>query len=193
MASSRPAPRLPLRGAIFAVDVAVGASARAAAPVVAVGRGVRAATSPLATAVSRAPLPGTSVVPGALLGGLAARGESVRRGAGRRVSDALDVVVPAVVGQVVPRVDITGIVEKYVDIDRIAEGMDLVSLTNEVIEKVDLPEIIRESTGSVASETLRGVRMQSISGDDAVTRIVDRFRLRHRVQVPVVPSAPGTT
>jgi hypothetical protein len=143
--------------------------------------------------VSRAPLPGTSVVPGALLGGLAARGESVRRGARRRVSDALDVVVPAVVGQVVPRVDITGIVEKYVDIDRIAEGMDLVSLTNEVIEKVDLPEIIRESTGSVASETLRGVRMQSISGDDAVTRIVDRFRLRHRVHVPAVPSAPGTT
>ena len=71
--------------------------------------------------------------------------------------------------------------------------MDLVGLTNEVIAEVDLPEIIRESTGSVASETLRGVRMQSISGDDAVTRIVDRFRLRHRVPVPAAPPAPGTT
>ena len=112
---------------------------------------------------------------------------------GQQVSGVLDVVVPAVVGQVVQRVDITEIVEKYVDIDRIAGGMDLVSLTNEVIAEVDLPEIIRESTGSVASETLRGVRMQSISGDDAVTRIVDRFRLRHRVQVPAVPPVPGTT
>ena len=187
MVSSRPSLGSPLRGALFAVDVAVGASARVAAPVVAVGRGVRDATRPLTTAVARTPVPGTFLV-----SGLAARGESVRRVAGRQVSGVLDVVVPAVVGQVVPRVDITGIVEKYVDIDRIAEGMDLVGLTNEVIDKVDLPEIIRESTGSVASETLRGVRMQSISGDDAVTRIVDRFRLRHRVHVPDVPPAPGT-
>ena len=193
MASSRFSPGAPLRGAIFAVDVAVGASARVAAPVVAVGRGVRAATRPLATAVARAPVPGTSVVPGAWVGGLAARGQSVRRVAGEQVSGVLDVVVPAVVGQVVQRVDITGIVEQYVDIDRIAGGMDLVSLTNEVIAEVDLPEIIRGSTGSVASETLRGVRMQSISGDDAVTRIVDRFRLRHRVQVPAAPPVPGTT
>jgi hypothetical protein len=57
--------------------------------------------------------------------------------------------------------------------------MDLIALANEIIDGVDLPEIIRESTGSMASETVQGVRMQSIGADQAVSRAVDRLLLRH--------------
>ena len=83
------------------------------------------------------------------------------------------------------RVDLDGIVAT-VDIDAIAaridigaviDRIDLVGLAEDVIAEVDLPEIIRESTGSMASETVRGVRMQGITADEAVGRAVDRFRL----------------
>ena len=56
--------------------------------------------------------------------------------------------------------------------------MDVVALARDVIAEIDLPEIIRDSTGAMASDTLLGVRMQSISGDDAIARAMDRLRLR---------------
>ncbi|MFL6131989.1 MAG: hypothetical protein ACJ72A_04280, partial [Nocardioidaceae bacterium] len=55
---------------------------------------------------------------------------------------------------------------------------DLVALARDVIAQLDLPEIIRESTGSMASDTVRGARMQSISGDEALSRIIDRLSMR---------------
>ena len=45
--------------------------------------------------------------------------------------------------------------------------------------EVDLAELIRQSTGSVASDTVRGVRMQGISGDEAVGRAVGRLRVMY--------------
>jgi len=97
------------------------------------------------------------------------------------------------------RVDLDGIVSTVdidavaarIDIDAVISRIDLVGLAEDVIAEVDLPEIIRESTGSMASETVRGVRMQGISADEAVGRAVDRFRLRRtRTVAPVPPEAP---
>ena len=94
------------------------------------------------------------------------------------------------------RVDLDGIVATVdldavaarIDIDAVIARIDLVALAEEVIAEVDLPEIIRESTGSMASETVRGVRMQGITADEAVGRAVDRFRLRrNRPEPPPVP------
>jgi hypothetical protein len=87
------------------------------------------------------------------------------------------------------RVDLDGLVAT-VDVAAVIDHLDLRSLAEQVIAEVDLPEIIRASTGSVTSEAVRGVRMRSISGDDAVARAADRFRLRRRPAVP--PPAPGT-
>jgi len=93
------------------------------------------------------------------------------------------------------RVDLDGIVAT-VDIDAIAariditailDRIDLAGLAEEVIAEIDLPEIIRESTGSMASETVRGVRMQGINADEAVGRAVDRFRLVRSRRRPVEP------
>jgi len=77
----------------------------------------------------------------------------------------------------VARVDIDAIVER-VDIKAVIDRIDLAGIAQEVIKEMDLPEIIRASTGSVASETVRGVRMQGVVGDEAVGRVVDRVLLR---------------
>ena len=75
------------------------------------------------------------------------------------------------------RLDVDAVARRL-DLDAVIDRIDLAGLAREVIAEVDLPEIIRESTGSVASDTVRGVRMQSISADDALGRAVDRLRFR---------------
>jgi hypothetical protein len=60
----------------------------------------------------------------------------------------------------------------------VVKRIDLAGMAEGVIAEVDLAEIIRQSTGSVASDTVRGVRMQGISGDEAVGRAVGRLRVR---------------
>ncbi len=107
----------------------------------------------------------------------------------RRVD--LDVLIQAVLD----RVDLTSVVLRRVDLDvlvqAVLEHVDLVPLAAEVIEGVDLPEIIRESTGSMASETVQGVRMQGIVADEAVGRAVDRLLLRRARRSTRAPTAPG--
>ena len=149
----------PLR---FTADLALGTVALAAIPVAAAGRRVRVLAQP---AVSL-----------------------LRDEVTRQLAEALDVVVPAAVAQVLQRLDLTGIVEEYVDIEEIVEGLDLVAITNQIMAEIDLPEIIRQSTGSVASETLRGVRMQAITADDAVSKLGERFRLRRARPVAALPA-----
>jgi hypothetical protein len=104
-----------------------------------------------------------------------------------------DELVPGVTRGVLARLDIPALVREFVDLDRLAAMLDveaviarvdLVGLTESIIDEIDLPEIIRESTGSVASETVRGVRMQGVSADDAVDRVLERFRLRRRAYLP---------
>ena len=56
---------------------------------------------------------------------------------------ALDWLVPAAVGQVMRRIDINELVEKYVDVEGLVAGMDLAAVTNQVMAQIDLPEIIR--------------------------------------------------
>jgi hypothetical protein len=74
---------------------------------------------------------------------------------------------------IVSRVDIDGIVER-VDIDGIVKRLDLAGLARYVVTEIDLPEIIRQSSTSVATETVQDVRIRSIEADQLVSRIVDR-------------------
>ncbi|HET9647080.1 MAG TPA: hypothetical protein VFP34_02475 [Microlunatus sp.] len=82
------------------------------------------------------------------------------------------------VDAVVNRVDIDAIAARL-DLQAIIERLDLPALAQQVIDEIDLPAIIRESSGSVASEAVRGVRMHSIEADEAVSKALDRV-LRHR-------------
>jgi hypothetical protein len=84
---------------------------------------------------------------------------------------------------VLDRVDLTATVLDRVDLGRVIAAalahIDLIALAEEIIDGVDLPEIIRESTGSMASGTVTGIRLQGIEADRAVGRAVDRLLLRH--------------
>ena len=112
----------------------------------------------------------------------------------------LDALVTGVnIAAVLDRLDLTELVRERVDLDALVAGVnleaivrriDLVGLAEEVIAEVDLPEIIRESTGSVASDTIRGVRMQGISGDEALSRAVHRLRLRRGRRDTAMPPEP---
>jgi hypothetical protein len=89
---------------------------------------------------------------------------------------------------VLDRVDLTAVVLQRVDLDALVNAViarvDLIGLAEEVIDGVDLPEIIRESTGSMASDAVRGARMQGIAADEAVGRAVDRLLLRRKNRHP---------
>jgi hypothetical protein len=116
----------------------------------------------------------------------------------------LDAVVGAVdvdgiarrldVEAVVDRLDLTELVLTKVDLEALVTAVlahiDLAGLAEEVIDAVDLPEIIRESTGSMASETVRGARIQGIHADEAVGRAVDRLLLRRDRRHPGGPDEP---
>lgn len=95
------------------------------------------------------------------------------------------------VDAVVSRVDVDAIAQR-VDVQSIVEHLDLAGLAKMVIEEIDLPEIIRQSTGSVASETVRGVRMQGIQADESVSKVVDRMLFRGRARDADAPGEPAT-
>jgi hypothetical protein len=78
-----------------------------------------------------------------------------------------------------------------VNVDAIVDRLDLVTLANRVIDGIDLPEIIRESTGSVTGDMVRDVRMRGIEADEAVAGLAARL-LRRRPRPPGVDTAvPG--
>ena len=80
---------------------------------------------------------------------------------------------------VIDRVDLTALVLERVDLGAVVDAalakVDLIGLAEQVIDGVDLPELIRESTGSMASDTVRGVRMRGIEADQTVSRAMDRL------------------
>jgi hypothetical protein len=90
---------------------------------------------------------------------------------------------------IVERIDIDAIVSR-VDVDAIVRRLDLVGLAEEVVNGIDLPEIIRESTGSMASDVVRDARMQSIDADVAIARLVDRVFRRRRPRRTDAPGEP---
>jgi hypothetical protein len=224
------------------LDLAVGAIASTAAATRPVRRRVAAVAAPVAQVALRPPVLASRFQPATWLTGLTRSGEERRTELFRALSALLDELVPLVAEALLRRMDLTGVVQRFVDLDEVVAGVDLdgvasrldidavarrldldsvvarldltgivrdqvdldalvasvdlnaaaarldldavieridlVGLAEDVIAEVDLPEIIRESTGSMASETVRGVRMQSISGDQALGRAVDRLRLR---------------
>jgi hypothetical protein len=116
---------------------------------------------------------------------LATRGRQVRSILTEQLNHELDVLAPVVVDAAVSRVDLTTLVRDHVDLDELAttldlnrlarEQLDLIGLADYVIDGVDLPAIMRESSASFTTEAVRGVRMQGIEADQAVARVVDRL------------------
>ena len=70
-------------------------------------------------------------------------------------------------------------------------GSTCLQLTEQVIDEVDLGEIIRESSSTMASETVDALRVQGMHVDGLVSRIVDRILLREgQRQTGPLPDGP---
>lgn len=96
--------------------------------------------------------------------------------------DLDDVVARVDVGSIIERVDLDAIVDRLdvdevaarIDVERIIDRLDLVAIARGVIDELDLPEIIRGSTETMAAETRDGVRVQGMRADRFVSHLVDR-------------------
>jgi len=151
------------------MDIALGILVQARNRAVFLGHPLLLFMRPTARLVLRPPLVPRRLQAGTWLRTAADRGSAYRGETWHELDVVLDRLLPALLTEMMRHVNVT---------DLLQENVDVVSLAEEVIAKIDLPEIIRDSTGAVASDTLLGVRMHSISGDDAIARAVDRLRLR---------------
>jgi hypothetical protein len=103
------------------------------------------------------------------------------------IADRLDL------NQLVSRVDVDAIATRIdpdpvvarVDLEAAIARIDLVGIAREVIDAIDLPNIVRDSTGTMASDVVRTVRVEGMQADDAVAGLVDRLLRRSRA-----PAAP---
>jgi hypothetical protein len=150
------------------------------------------------TVARRAPFVPTRWQPATILTGVARRGARQRLLARRGVERLLDQWVPVIAELIVSRLDLTGVVTRHVDLEEVVKGIDidaiaqeldidaiidridLVALVDEVMAAIDLPAIIRASSGSMTSETVRSVRMTGISADEALSKRLERHLLRRR-------------
>lgn len=167
-----------------ASDIVLGVVDKTLSALVVVSVPVRSLGRPALHLVLRPPLVPSPLQPASWLGRAARRGAAYRGEVLVEVEDLLDRLIPALVSGLLQHVDLTRLVQQNVDV---------VSLAEEVIAEIDLPAIIRDSTGAVASDTLLGVRMQSISGDEAIGRVMDRLRLRLARRTAMSQSPAGAT
>jgi hypothetical protein len=167
------------------LDAAATLAARIAPP-------LRAVTRP-AVAVARAPL--AAAWRRLDLDGWAARGLAEQRRNRQMAAEAArallrqlaaavlaEVDVDAVVARadldrIVERIDVDAIAARL-DIDAVVARVDLPGLTEQVLDEVDIDEIIRQSSGTMAAETVDALREQGMHADHLVNRIVDRVLRR---------------
>lgn len=109
-----------------------------------------------------------------------------------QVQKELDIVVPVVVNRVMSRIDLDEIVASVdieavvarVDFQQIVDDVlakvDLTAIAYQVLDDLDLPELIRQSTGTMGSQAVQSARMRGVDADEAVSRVVGRVLPRRR-------------
>lgn len=129
-------------------------------------------------------------------------------GAGRAMAEG---VVHQIVNGVVRELDVNAIVEqvdiddllKRVDIDAIVQRVDIDALLERVdidgiVKRVDLQalmadigleDIVRQSTGVLASDSVKLVRVRTMNGDVLLSRFVDRLLHRSKPRYPALEAA----
>ena len=117
------------------------------------------------------------------------------------VNAALDRVVPIAVNAVMDRIDLTQLVVDHVDIDAIVaranldpiiDRLPLINLAEYIVSEIDLPKIIRESSGGIATDAMNAVRMQSVGIDDLISKVADSIiflRKGRKLESPIDPMA----
>ena len=101
----------------------------------------------------------------------------------------VDAIVARVdLDQVVRRVDVQAVADSL-DLQALVRRLDLTAISREVIEELDLTAIIQDAMGSMTTETVGGIRVQSMNADRAISRVVER--LLRRTADETDPNEPG--
>jgi hypothetical protein len=114
------------------------------------------------------------------------------------IADRLDLdrlVAKVDIGAVAARLDLDALAARIdpdlvvarVDLEAAIARIDLAGIAREVIDAIDLPDIVRDSTGTMASDAVRTVRAEGMQADDAVAGLVDRLLRRSRSRPSVMP------
>lgn len=82
------------------------------------------------------------------------------------------------VNALMARLDVDALIDS-VNVDAVVSRVDVVGIAEVAIEGVGLPDIIRESTETMATETVGGIRLQTLRADDAVAHLIDRIIRRN--------------
>jgi hypothetical protein len=183
-------------GALVAADLAIGIGGSAVGLAQSVFRLGQPLLDPLmspVTAVVRSTPPLAGLVrqtgPQEWLRQAAARGRQDREALASAAARAILTRVPGLATAILNQLDLTAVVTERVDVNVIAQQVDVTAILDQVdpaavsrylIEELDLPGIIQASTGSVMSDAVHDVRLQSISADQHISRAVDAMRLRRR-------------
>ena len=217
------------------LDVAIGTAASGLGGLARGGRAVSRVAAPVTRPAAWAVRTVADRVPAVFDGPLRVSGQAHRAAARAASGSWLGYLVPRLVAAVLDRLDLTELVIRRVDLDRVAQGLDveavldrldltelvvsrvdldriaraldieaiagrldlnalaaridLIGLAEQVVVGIDLPQLIRDSTGSVASEGVAGVRMGGMEADQALAHFVDRV-LRRRPRHPQPEHGP---
>jgi hypothetical protein len=135
-------------------------------------------TRPVAALVLRPPLAPAPLQPQTWLSAIARQGRTLRE----RVTPQAEVYLQQVVEGVVARIDFEAVVAR----------IDVATIARQVVDDIDLPDLIRDSSGALASESVLGLRRQGIEADERVSKIVDKVLLRRNARKTLVQSRAET-
>jgi hypothetical protein len=105
--------------------------------------------------------------------------------------DVDEVVGRADLDRIVARLDLDAIAAR-IDVDAVVARLDLPGLTERVLDEVDVGGLVRESSATMAAETVDALREQGMHADQLVNRIVDRVLRRKGERHTVPPGAEPT-
>lgn len=177
-------------------DAVIGELLAATAGAVRVGTVAMRPLGSLAAVAVRPPLVPPRFQPITWLRAMSRQGSDYRA----RAAPLRESIVPAISAAILDRIDLTGVIVERVeigriisevDLDAVIERIDVAALARQIVDEIDLPEIIRESTGIVTSEAVVGLRMQGIQADERVSRVVNRMLQRNRGAATQAPAPTG--
>jgi hypothetical protein len=100
----------------------------------------------------------------------------------------IDAVIAKIdLNDIATRIDIDPLIARA-NIEAVIAKVNLIGLATEVIDGIDLPAIIRQSSGAMSSDAVQGIRSQSRAADDALAAFVGRLFGKGDVD-PVVSSS----
>jgi hypothetical protein len=108
--------------------------------------------------------------------------------------DVTDLVISrvdlrSVVEAALDQLDLTEIVVQRVDVDRIVaraniddviDRVPMIQIADYIIEEIDLPQIIRDSTGGIAIDAFTSTRFSAARTDEFVSKLIDALLLRRK-------------